>query len=65
MPSGEPEDTKLYTVLVNRAGQYSIWPLSEATPAGWRAVGKHAERSECLRYVDEVWVDMRPLSLRK
>jgi MbtH protein len=64
MPPGEQEDAKLHTVLVNGEGQYSIWPLTEAVPAGWRAVNKPAQRSECMRYVDEVWTDMRPLRLR-
>jgi MbtH protein len=64
MPTGDQEDPKLHAVLVNGEGQYSIWPLTEAIPAGWRAVNKPAQRSECMRYVDEVWTDMRPLSLR-
>ena len=32
---------------------------------GWKAVGKSGQKQECLEYIEEVWTDMRPLSLRK
>jgi MbtH protein len=54
-----------YEVTINNEEQYSIWPVDSAIPAGWRAVGKRAVKSECLAYIDETWTDMRPLSLRK
>jgi MbtH protein len=28
-------------------------------------VGKQGPKKECLEYINEVWTDMRPLSLRK
>ena len=31
----------------------------------WRDTGKLGPKAECLAYVEEVWTDMRPLSLRK
>lgn len=58
------EDT-IFEVVVNHEEQYSIWPDYKAIPAGWRAVGKRGKKQECLAYIDEVWTDMRPLSLRK
>jgi MbtH protein len=61
----DDEDTRLYTVLVNDEEQYSLWLKDKPVPAGWRAVGKEGTKDECSKYVDEVWVDMRPLSLRK
>ena len=45
--------------------QYSLWPKYKAIPQGWSAVGKEGTKAECCSYVDEVWTDMRPLSLRK
>jgi len=33
-------------------------------PNGWRVV-KEGNRAECGAFVNEVWTDMRPLSLRK
>jgi len=65
MPSDEAEDTTVYTVVINHEEQYSIWPKHKAIPQGWKAVGKEGLKPECLQYVDEVWTDMRPLSLRK
>lgn len=54
-----------YVVVINDEEQYSIWRDGRAVPAGWRAVGKQGTKAECLQYVEEVWTDMRPLSLRK
>ncbi|MCG8420565.1 MAG: MbtH family NRPS accessory protein [Proteobacteria bacterium] len=54
-----------YAVVVNREEQYSIWPTHRPLPNGWRAEGKTGTRSDCLSYIDEVWTDMRPLSLRR
>lgn len=59
------EDRIIYDVVRNAEEQYSIWPADREPPAGWRAVGKSGTKAECLAYVDEVWVDMRPLSLRR
>lgn len=53
-----------FQVVANHEEQYSIWPDYKAIPAGWRAVGKSGKKDECLAYIDEVWTDMRPLSLR-
>jgi MbtH protein len=61
----EQESQKTYIVLVNEEEQYSLWPKGRMVPAGWRAVGKEGTQAECSQYVDEVWTDMRPLSLRK
>ena len=36
-----------------------------APPAGWSDVGRVGSREECLAYIEEVWTDMRPLSLRR
>jgi MbtH protein len=58
------EDRTIYTVVVNDEEQYSIWPEHKDLPAGWRAVGKTGPKQECLDYVNEVWTDMRPKSLR-
>lgn len=65
MASDEAEDTRRYTVLVNDEEQYSIWLADLRIPAGWRSAGKVGTKQECLDYVNEVWTDMRPLSLRK
>jgi MbtH protein len=54
-----------FEVVVNHEEQYSIWPADRELPAGWRKVGKQGQKAECLSYINEVWTDMRPLSLRK
>ena len=62
--SWDSEDTT-FRVVVNHEEQYSIWPLDRELPAGWRAVGRTGPKDQCLAYIEEVWTDMRPLSLRQ
>ena len=54
-----------YKVVVNHEEQYSIWPLERTNPAGWRDEGKAGTRDECLAHIEQVWTDMRPLSVRR
>ena len=54
-----------YRAVVNHEGQYSIWFADREVPAGWTDAGKEGTKEECLAFVEEVWTDMRPLSLRK
>ncbi|HEY9282295.1 MAG TPA: MbtH family protein [Pyrinomonadaceae bacterium] len=61
----EEEDTTIYKVVVNHEEQYSIWPADRENPLGWQDAGKSGPKAECLSYIEEVWTDMRPLSLRK
>ena len=61
----EAEDTTTYLVVINHEEQYSIWPDYKEIPNGWRAVGESGPKQTCLDYIDKVWTDMRPLSLRK
>lgn len=63
--SVENEENALYKVVINHEEQYSIWPAQRDNPLGWRDAGKAGSRAECLDYIEEVWVDMRPLSLRE
>jgi MbtH protein len=53
-----------FTVVVNDEEQYSIWPTELDVPAGWRPVGHTGTQQECVAHIDEVWTDIRPLSLR-
>jgi MbtH protein len=64
MASDDKDDTTPYVVLMNIEEQYSLMPKSIAVPNGWKLV-KEGTRAECGAYVNEVWTDMRPLSLRK
>lgn len=64
MQSEHEEDATLYRVVRNHEDQYSIWRDGAAIPAGWNAVGDARTRAQCLGAIEELWVDMRPLSLR-
>ena len=61
----EDEDTRTYTVVISDEEQYSIWLADREIPQGWRTVGRTGPKAECLSYIESVWTDMRPLSLRK
>ena len=65
MSNETTNDDALYFVVVNHEEQYSIWPAGKTVPAGWNTVGEARVKAECLSYIEEVWTDMRPLSLRK
>src|SRR3954453_7126804 len=62
--TAERED-QTYHVVVNHEEQYSIWPTDQELPDGWRPEGVTGTKAECLGHIDEVWTDMRPLSLRR
>jgi MbtH protein len=57
-----PDNTN-YKVVINHEEQYSIWPAGKETPSGWKDIGRTGSKRTCLAYIEEVWTDMRPLSL--
>lgn len=65
MDRDEREDETIYKVVMNDEEQYSIWPAERENAPGWRDAGKIGTKSECLQYIEEVWTDMRPSSLRQ
>ncbi len=66
MVMNEKEETQTFKVLVNIEEQYSFWPsFKKEIPFGWKETGIEGTKEVCAAYVDEVWTDMRPLSLRR
>jgi MbtH protein len=59
------KDYDLYKVVMNHEEQFSIWPADRENALGWTDAGKSGTKEECLAYIEEVWTDMRPLSLRR
>ncbi|HWW75045.1 MAG TPA: MbtH family protein [Pyrinomonadaceae bacterium] len=64
-PRSQAFRTPLRRGVVNHEEQYSIWPADRENALGWNDAGKQGTKAECLAYIEEVWTDMRPLSLRK
>lgn len=58
------DDEAEFLVVVNHEEQYSLWPAFKEVPAGWTATGPRGRRQVCLDWIEEVWTDMRPKSLR-
>ena len=65
MSRDDKEDNTIYKVVVNHEEQYSIWPADRENALGWNDAGKSGTKAGYLAYIEEVWTDMRPLSLRK
>ncbi|MEO7936387.1 MAG: MbtH family NRPS accessory protein [Dokdonella sp.] len=52
-------------VVVNGEEEYALWRADQAIPLGWRNAGLEGSRQECLEFIQRVWTDMRPLSVRR
>lgn len=61
----DENENAIYRVVLNHEEQYSIWPVGRENAPGWKDAGKQGSKEECLDYINEVWTDMRPLSLRR
>jgi MbtH protein len=62
--SDEFDEYDRYKVVMNAEEQYSIWPEHRESAPGWFDSGKLGTKTECLAYIDDVWTDLRPKSLR-
>ena len=49
-----------FTVVVNGAGQYSLWRASADPPAGWRRRSAVMPRRACLDAIAGAWQDIAP-----
>jgi MbtH protein len=63
--SEEADDARPCIVVTNDEGQYAIWPSGRPIPVGWRSVGITGDRGACLSYIERVWTDITPLSVRR
>lgn len=64
MQDDDTAGTRRWKVVINHEEQYSIWPEEREPPAGWHEAGRAGPKDECLAYIEQVWTDMRPLSVR-
>lgn len=61
----ETQESSRFHVVINGEEQYSIWPADRELPAGWSIGGLSGDREACLAHIEQVWTDMRPLSVRQ
>ena len=54
-----------YAVVVNHEEQYSIWPTFKNIPKGWQEAGTRGTKQECLDFIESVWLDITPKSVRE
>jgi len=55
----------IYNVVVNHEEQYSIVLKDQRLQKGWEKTKMTGNFKKCQAYIEEVWTDMRPLSIRK
>ena len=60
MPHVFDDEGASFLVLLNQAGQHSLWPAFADPPPGWTVVTGPAPRTTCLAYVEHHWTDLRP-----
>jgi MbtH protein len=54
-----------YVVVINDEEQHALWVDGRPAPAGWAVVHGPGSKSECVSYVERVWTDITPLSVRR
>jgi MbtH protein len=62
LPDEDPFDE--YTVVINVEEQYSVWPTEKDIPLGWKPVNQKGTKQDCLDYIEKVWKDILPASLK-
>ncbi|MER6543887.1 MbtH family NRPS accessory protein [Streptomyces sp. NPDC001250] len=64
MSAHDPDPFDEYAVVLNGEEQYSVWPTARRLPPGWSETGDRGSHQHCLDRIGELWLDMRPRSLR-
>ncbi len=54
----------MYFIVKNSEEQYSIWPSYKPLASRWEKVSNKKPKAEYLNYIENNWLDMRPLSLK-
>jgi MbtH protein len=54
-----------FVVVMNGEEQHALWPEGRLPPAGWDVVHGPSSKSDCVSYVEKVWIDITPLSVRR
>lgn len=48
-----------WIILVNDAGDHSLWPAGRPVPPGWRETGPEGDRETCLAWIDTHWTALQ------
>ncbi|UXN66733.1 MbtH family NRPS accessory protein (plasmid) [Phyllobacterium sp. A18/5-2] len=54
-----------WSVVRDGEDRYSVWPDDKALPVGWSKVPISGTRDACLQKIKMIWIDPRPLGLRR
>ena len=61
----QPVHGHRYRVVTNEEGQYALWQFKLAPPAGWITIHSSNSQEECLKFIDNNWLNIMPKSLQK
>jgi len=53
----------IFFVVVNHQLQHSLWPAHLDVPTGWRVALTASTRADCIAYVEQHWLDIRPVNV--
>ncbi|MFE3281527.1 MbtH family NRPS accessory protein [Streptomyces sp. NPDC059233] len=56
----EAAESSAWLAVHNEEGRHSIWPAGLSIPPGWSEAGYRGEKSACLEWISDNWVDSRP-----
>ena len=62
--SNEVTSEQQFVPVVNEGGHYSLWPAEKSLPPGWQVAGHQGTKEEVLEYIEDTWVDIRPIGVR-
>jgi MbtH protein len=63
--SQQPVDGHRYRVVTNEEGQYALWQFKLAPPSGWITIHSSNSQEECLKFIDNNWLNIMPKSFQK
>ena len=50
-----------FVVLVSPDKKYKLITEGSPVPSGWKPTSRKGTKSQCLKYIEEVWTDMTPI----
>lgn len=59
------EKPRLYIAVTNGEGDYACWLYGRETPLGLWTIGDAGTKEECRQYIEKIWVDKTPLSIKR
>ncbi|MEU1119707.1 MULTISPECIES: MbtH family NRPS accessory protein [unclassified Streptomyces] len=53
-------ESAAWLTVRSEQGRHSIWPAGLSVPTGWSETGHRGDKTSCLEWISQNWVDSRP-----